>query len=92
MAALDAEYHFTVTGNNEVLFVWLMMAVEHNYADAYPELEKFLMHVGRRKFVKPLYEAMMKNSATTEMAREVYAKARGGYHAVTWQTLDKIVK
>jgi len=92
MAALDAEYHFTVTGNNEVLFVWLMMAVEHNYADAYPELEKFLMHVGRRKFVKPLYEAMMKNSATTEMAKEVYAKARGGYHAVTWQTLDKIVK
>lgn len=92
MASLDAQYTFTQSGNNEVLFVWLMMAVENNYADAYPELEKFLLHVGRRKYVKPLYEAMMKNPATTEMAREVYAKARGGYHAVTWQTLDKIVK
>lgn len=92
MSALDDAYHFSQASNNEILFVWLMHSVKIGYADAFPSVDKFLNTVGRRKFVKPLYEAMMKNPATVEMAKEIYAKSREGYHAVTYQTIDKIVK
>lgn len=91
MAALDESYQFSNSGNNEILFVWFMHSVRLGYATAYPALENFLMKVGRRKYVKPLYEEMMKQEATAAMAKEIYAKARNGYHAVTYQTIDKII-
>lgn len=92
MAALDDEYKFTNAGNNEILFVWLMHSVKQGYASAYPALEKFLTSVGRRKFVEPLFVAMMSKESSVEMAKEIYGKARRGYHPVTYKTIDKIVK
>lgn len=92
MAKLDDTYKFTQAGNNEILFVWLMHSVKQGYANAYPALEKFLINVGRRKFVVPIYEAMMAQASMHEMAKEIYAKARNGYHPVTYKTIDKIVK
>jgi len=91
MQSLDAAFGISSTGNNEVLFAWLEQAINKNYSPAYDELEKFLTSVGRRKFVAPLYEAMVA-SEQLELAKSIYAKARSGYHAVTVGTVDEIVK
>jgi aminopeptidase N len=91
MAELDQAFRFTEGQNSEETFLWLRLAILNNYADAFPALEKFLTTIGRRKFVKPLYEAMIKNPATKEMAFTVYAKARPGYHSVTYHTVDGIL-
>ncbi len=58
MEELDSAYHLTRSGNDEILDQWLLMAIRNRYEAAYPRLEQFLIEVGRRKFVKPLYEAM----------------------------------
>jgi aminopeptidase N len=91
MQSLDAAFAISSTGNNEVLFAWLEQAIKKNYAAAYDELEKFLTSVGRRKFVAPLYEAMV---ATNQIpiAKSIYAKARPGYHAVTVGTVDELLE
>jgi hypothetical protein len=47
---------------------------------------------GRRKFVRPLFEDLMKTDWGKAEAKRIYAAARPGYHAVTTQTLDGIVK
>lgn len=91
MADLDQVFRFTDGKNSEETFLWLRLAILNNYADAFPALEKFLTTVGRRKFVKPLYEAMVKNPATKDMASSVYEKARSGYHSVTYNTVDGIL-
>jgi hypothetical protein len=91
MAALDAAFHFTQSGNSEISAVWLERAIESRYEPAYPELERFLMTVGRRKFLKPLYTELAKSPAGTERALRVYGAARPGYHSVTRQTIDKIL-
>lgn len=91
MAELDQKFHFTEHTNSEEAFLWLRLAIINNYADAYPALEKFLVKVGRRKFVQPLFETMTKNPATAELARQIYAKARSGYHSVTYNTVDGIL-
>jgi aminopeptidase N len=92
MAALDKAFHFTERGNSEVLFQWLELSVQHHYQPAMPALERFLTTVGRRKFVRPLYQALMDTDWGKSEAKRIYAVARPGYHAVTQQTLDGIVK
>ncbi len=91
MAALDKAFHFTQSGNSEIAVLWLEAAVNSNYKTAYPALEQFLMEVGRRKFIKPLYEATQRNVNTKEMGRITYKKARANYHSVSTATLDKIM-
>jgi leukotriene-A4 hydrolase len=91
MTDLDRTFHFTNTGNSEVLFGWLRQAIRHRYAAAMPALERFLTSQGRRKFLKPLYEDLMKVSWGAAEARRIYAKARPTYHAVSTATLDAIV-
>jgi hypothetical protein len=55
-------------------------------------LDKFLCSVGRRKFVRPLFAALIETPTGKEMAKEIYKKARPGYHTVTMQTIDEMLK
>ena len=91
MAALDATFHFTTSGNSEILTEWLLRAIESRYEPAYPALEQFLTQVGRRKFLKPLYTELAKTPAGMERALRIYKVARPGYHSVSRQTLDKLL-
>lgn len=91
MAELDAAFHFSQTGNSEILHQWLLMAIRNDYAQAYPKLEEFLMSVGRRKFLKPLYAELVKTEAGRLRAISIYRKARPGYHPIAVATLDEIV-
>ncbi|MEO7652646.1 MAG: leukotriene A4 hydrolase C-terminal domain-containing protein, partial [Bryobacteraceae bacterium] len=51
-----------------------------------------LTTVGRRKYLKPLYEELMKTPEGAVRAREIYKKARPGYHPIAVSTMDGIVK
>ncbi len=90
--SLDARYELSASGNSEILFAWLRVAVARQYDPAVPALERFLTSQGRRKFLRPLYEDLMQSSWGQPIARRTYERARGTYHAVSTQTLDTIVK
>ncbi len=89
---LDRTYRLTDSGNSEILFSWLRIAIRNNYRPAMPALERFLTSQGRRKFLRPLYEDLMKQDWGQADARRIYAKARPTYHTVSTSTLDQIVK
>lgn len=91
MAELDATFNFTNSGNSEIQCEWYQHAIASNYEIAFPAMEKFLMHVGRRKFLKPLYTALSKTPQGLQMGKAIYKKARPGYHAVAAQTIDGIL-
>jgi leukotriene A-4 hydrolase/aminopeptidase len=88
---LDAAFHFTESGNSEILHEWLMNAIEHKYEPAYGALESFLLRQGRRKFLKPLYQKLAETPEGKDRARAIYAKARPRYHAVSYRTIDQIL-
>ena len=90
MAALDKTYHFTQSGNSEIANLWFVMAVAASYEGAYPEMEKFLSSVGRRKFLEPLYEEMM-STGKQDMAKHIYEKYKMNYHPLAQSTLDKLI-
>jgi aminopeptidase N len=91
MEELDRRFHFTSSSNSEVLQRWLLLAVRGHYEPAYAALETFLRTVGRRTYVKPLYEEMMKWPEGRRRTKAIYAEARPKYHPITQATIDQIV-
>jgi leukotriene-A4 hydrolase len=92
MEVLDRRFAFSRSGNSEILFAWLMHAVRNTYETAFPALEDFLTRQGRRKFLRPLYQAMEDNAKTRDLARRIYARARPTYHPIATSSIDAILK
>ena len=91
MADLDRVYGFTVTGNSEELSLWLQLAIRSDYEPAEQSLEDFLTEMGRRKFLRPLYETLALTPEGKARAQRIYREARPGYHPVAQLTLDGIL-
>jgi leukotriene-A4 hydrolase len=92
LAELDSAFGFTASHNSEILCDWLVVAIRRHYTTADSRVSQFLMEVGRRKYLKPLYTELAKTPEGLERARSIYAKARPRYHAVSAGTIDKILK
>ena len=91
LVALDQAFSLSRAGNNELRFAFLTLAVANRFDPAVPALEEFLTMQGRRKFVRPLIEALAQDKEWGRpIAVRVYARARAGYHPVTTRDLDKL--
>jgi aminopeptidase N len=88
---LDDTFGFSRTGNNEILFAWMEYAIRAGYSTVYPALESFLTEVGRRKYVKPLFQALLKTPQGRVEAQKIYAAARPNYHPITQATVDELM-
>ena len=92
LGELDAAFALTRVGNSDVLTEWLLVAIHHDYAPAYPRLASFLTEVGRRKYVRPLYNELAKSAAGKQRARDIYAVAGPHYHTITRRMVEEILK
>jgi leukotriene-A4 hydrolase len=93
LTELDRSFHLSESGNAEVLFVWLRLGLGNRYAPALPATERFLLAQGRRKFVQPLFQALIAQGDWGRPAAErIYAQARPGYHAVTSGAIDRLLR
>lgn len=78
--------------NSEVRFAWLELAIANRYTPAVAEVVDFLGSQGRRKFVLPLYRALMEQGEWGRaIAVPLYSRTRAGYHAVTAGSVDAVV-
>jgi hypothetical protein len=92
LSALDLAFGLSGIRNNEVLFAWLKLAIANRYQPAVPAAERFLTGMGRRKFVAPLFEALVAEGDWGKpIAQRIYARARPTYHPVTSGTVDKLM-
>lgn len=91
MKELDNAFGFTNSGNSEILGKWLVIVAHNNYRPAFPAMEKFLVNVGRRKFLEPIYKELAKDEDLKAYAIEFYVEARPNYHSVSYLTVDKIL-
>jgi len=91
LAELDRTFRFTQSGNSEILCAWLVQAIRSDYRAVDRRLELFLQTVGRRKFLKPIYEALLQRPDGRARALAIYQRARPRYHAVSQGTLDAML-
>jgi hypothetical protein len=91
MNGLDKAFNFTGSGNSEIQAVWYEHVIRNKYAEGYSALEAFLMQVGRRKFLKPLYKTLAETPEGKQRGLAIYTKARANYHSVSVGTIDEIL-
>ena len=91
MAELDQAFSLTETRNNEIAHSWLLIAIRQDYRPARARLSEYLIGIGRRKLIVPLYKALLEQPWGREFAAEVYREARPGYHPLAVSTLDALM-
>lgn len=89
---LKKHVDFANSGNSELEAAWFIHVIKHEYKKDYPAIEKFLVKVGRRKFLMPIYSELIKTAEGKKFALEIYKKARPNYHYVSTQSLDALLK
>ena len=92
MAELDDAFGLTRAGNSEVAHQWLLTAIRNQYAPAYGRLETYLVGIGRRKLIKPLYDELVKTPEGRARATAIYERARPGYHPIAVSSIDEVVR
>ena len=91
MDNLDKSFNLSNSRNAEIQAVWYELAIYNGYSSNVQEsISDFLIKVGRRKYLSPLYNAM-KETDQYELARNIYSKARPNYHSISQQTLDQML-
>lgn len=91
MDELDRSFHFMRSGNSEILAAWLEQCIRNDYAKSYEKLDEFLTHVGRRKFLIPLYQELLATEKGRAIAQNIYKAARPNYHSVSVRTIDDML-
>jgi leukotriene A-4 hydrolase/aminopeptidase len=92
MGELDRAFNLTRSGNSEIAFQWLLMSIRNHYEPANARLEEFLLSVGRRKFIRPLYQELAKTPEGKARAFEIYRRARPTYHPIAVTSIDADLK
>lgn len=88
---IDDAYKLTGTPNGEIAQRWYPLTVRSGYADARPAIADFLQRIGRRKLIMPTYEALAATPDGLAFAKDIFAKARPGYHPITTGTVDALL-
>ncbi len=91
MAAIDKVYKLTQSGNAEIAAIWFEKSIEFGYDNIDKELTAFLIKVGRRKFLMPLYTALAKTEKGKQKALKIYKQARPNYHFVSYSSIDALL-
>lgn len=90
MGELDSAFGLTASQNSEIQGIWYVKVAHTGYEKAFPAMSDFLVRVGRRKFLTPIYSALKENGHM-DVAKEIYTKARPNYHSVSTGTMDQLL-
>ncbi len=91
VAELDAAHRITGTPNPEIAQRWYPLSVRSDYAAARPEIRKYLLSIGRRKLIMPIYEALAETPEGLAFAQATFAEARAGYHPITIGSVESLL-
>ncbi len=91
VAALDKQFHLTASHDDAVLVTWFVLGIKHGYPPVMPVVEKFLLSVGRMRYVKPLYRELVKTPDGKAFARRVFAVAKPTYHPIGQASVERIL-
>ena len=90
LADLDRAFGLLARDNAEILASFLELGIRAGYEPAVARAETFLVAVGRRKFLVPIYRALVE-SGRADTARAIYERARPGYHALSRAGVEAVL-
>jgi hypothetical protein len=90
MAEFDKAFNLTHSSNAEITHAWYLLSLKTGYDAIFPAMEKYLISIGRRKLIVPLYKELVETKEGRAWAKQVYLKARPGYHPLAQGTIDGV--
>jgi leukotriene-A4 hydrolase len=90
LLVMDQSFGFSTSGNSEIQFHWFLNAFQSDYfKEIMDELKMFLTTVGRKKFIFPLYEGLIRKGEYA-LAKEIYSQASKNYHSIARNSLEAL--
>ena len=89
---LDSVLNFSTSNNAEIASEWFVLNINCRNKVIRPNIEKFIAKVGRRKYLMPIYEALVKNPEDKVWAKNVFDKSKAYYHAVSRNSIAELFK
>ena len=89
---LDSVLNFSTSNNAEIASEWFVLNINCRNKEIRPNIEKFIAKVGRRKYLMPIYEALVKNPEDKVWAKNVFDKSKAYYHAVSRNSIAELFK
>lgn len=87
---LDATLNFSTWGNSEVMAEWFVLNIHRENRITRPAIEKFISKVGRRKYLLPIYKALVNNPEDKVWAKKVFDNSKAYYHAVSRNSVAEL--
>jgi aminopeptidase N len=91
LAELRSAFRLGADGNAEIALSWLQLVIRAGHEPAYRDLEKFLLATGRWRLVETLFRDLARTDSGTALGRQIYAKAKPGYHASIRQAVERLI-
>ena len=91
LAELRSTFGLGAGGNAEIALAWLQLVIRAGYKPAYPDLERYLLGTGRWRLVETLFRDLARTEEGTVLARQIYAKAKPGYHASIRAVVERLI-
>ena len=88
---IDQQLEFKSCGNSEIMTEWYVLAIKNNYKGVREDMYKFLTKVGRRKYIEPIYNALVQKEEDREWAIKTFEVAKSNYHYVSSNTIASIL-
>lgn len=79
---LEDRFKLSESGNYEILVAWLALALRSGFAEVLPRVREVLTKVGRGKFLRPLYSALLGRQEFRPFASEVFEEMKDRYHTL----------
>lgn len=92
MREIDRYLRFSYSGNSELLTEWFILSANCGYVPTNKkEISAFLCKVGRRKYLMPIYEALLLNKSTRNFAVYTFNQTKANYHAVSRKSIEELI-
>lgn len=91
--ALDARYRLAESKDYEIKVAFLVLAISSRCREYYGEVEKTLREVGRMRYLRLLYTALVEGPGKEEekiFAKRLFAETRDGYHPIAQCVVESI--
>jgi leukotriene-A4 hydrolase len=90
--ALESQFAWSTSPNAEIRIGWLIIAAGSGFTDAFPSIRRALLEVGRMKYLRPLYVALLAGGeAGRELAIATFKEAAPRYHPVARAMVERLI-
>lgn len=88
---LNQTFALSKTKNAEMMYRWLLLCIASRYECADPALTAFLLRHGRMKYIRGLYQELVKTEEGKKQAQRIYRLARPRYHSAIVRFVDEML-